>query len=467
MRLLIALLAFVALTGVAQAENLALVVSNGYYDHGADAPDISRRHDRQVATFEQQGYRVFEGKNQNRLEIRQLIAAFANNIRNADVIVVSLQGHFAHFGEKSWLLPSDLNVSSATGLAFRAVDIDFIAQLLAEKSGNAVLFIGESGQRGVRIPAVESGLAQLYLPRGVMMVSGAAESIDDILRNRFLQPDTRVIDVLRRDTGRLEIEGDIPSNLMLANGRARVQTPEQIEGSLGLSRNARRQIQQDLTDLGFNTRGVDGLFGAGTRAAIQSWQRRNRLDRTGYLTQEQVALLRSQGDNARITIQANDRRYWAETGANGSEQGLRQYLQRHPNGLFANRARAEIARMTTVTDEQAWARAVQLDTDASYRQYLHDFPNGIYKGIARQRIGNEPDNVDNDAKLVEDSLRLNPVSRLLIEQRVADLGYRTGPRDGNFDLATRQAFRGYQRDRNLPVTGYVTADMIRRLLLGQ
>jgi peptidoglycan hydrolase-like protein with peptidoglycan-binding domain len=50
---------------------------------------------------------------------------------------------------------------------------------------------------------------------------------------------------------------------------------------------------------------------------------------------------------------------------------------------------------------------------------------------------------------------------------VADLGYRTGPRDGVFDLAARQAFRGYQRDRGMPVTGYVTSDMVRRLLLGQ
>jgi len=307
----------------------------------------------------------------------------------------------------------------------------------------------------------------MTLPRGVMMISGAYNKVGDQLRHNFLRPNVRVIDVLRTDMGRLEIEGDIPASLELGGNRFAARTPEQVEAALGLSRTERRNIQQDLTDLGFNTRGIDGLFGNGTRTAIRSWQRGERLTRTGYLTADQVALLRRQGDAARVQLQANDRRYWAQTGAGGTQRGLQLYLQRYPDGQFANRARAELARFNAVTDEQAWASAVRLNTDASYREYLQNFPNGIYKNIARSRIGTAPAVVENEAKRVEDSLRLNSVSRLLIEQRVADLGYRTGPRDGNFDLATRQAFRGYQRDRGLPVTGYVTADMIRRLLLGQ
>ena len=467
MRLFIIMLAFLGVAEAAQAENLALVISDGYYDRVSDAPDISQRHDRLVASFEQQGYRVFQGKNLNRQETRQLIADFASRMGMADLAVVSLQGHFAHYGGKSWLLPADIDARSATGLAFSGVDLDFIAQLMAEKPDKSVMFIGESGRGNLRIPSVADGIVRLFLPRGVMMVSGAAQAVDDVLRSRFLRSNVRVSDVLRTDIRGLQIDGDIPRDLVLANGRALIVTPEQVENSLGLSRTERRRIQQDLTDLGFNTRGIDGLFGAGSRAAIEGWQRRNRKTRTGFLTAEQVALLRTQGDSARVQIQANDRQFWATTGANGSEQGLRQYLQRYPNGLFANQARAELARLTTVTDEQAWARAVQVNTDAAYRQYLHDYPNGFYKDFAWQRIGTVPATVDNEAKRVEDSLNLNAVSRLLIEQRVADLGYTTGPRDGNFDLSTRQAFRGYQRDRNLPVTGYVNADMIRRLLLGQ
>jgi len=465
--IIVSLIALLGLSGLASAQNLALVLSNGYYDNGTDVANISRKHQQMVNALENRGYEVIEGKDLNRLETRQRIGDFAGKIAGADTVIAVLNGHVAHFGEVSWLLPADTNVSSATGLAFRGVDISFIAQILAQKPGHSVLFVGESDRELVRIPLVQEGLARMPLPRGVMMISGAYDKVGDLLRHSFLRPNVRVIDVLRTDTGRLEIEGDIPASLELVSNRVFARTPEQIEEALGLSRSARRQIQQDLTDLGFNTRGVDGLFGNGTRTAIRSWQRRERLTRTGYLDADQVARLREQGGAARVELRAGDRSYWAQTGANGTERGLQLYLQRYPNGQFANRARAELARFNARTDEQAWARAVQINTDAAYREYLSDFPNGIYKDIARTRIGAVPEVVENDGKRVEDALRLNSVSRLLIEQRVADLGYRTGPRDGNFDLATRQAFRSYQRDRGMAVTGYVTADMIRRLLLGQ
>lgn len=465
--IIVAIAALMSLSGLANAQNLALVLSNGYYENGTDVPTISRKHQQLVNALEGQGYEVIGGNDLNRAQIRQRVGEFANGIERADTAIAVINGHIAHFGALSWLMPADINVNSATGLSARGISIGFIAQLLAQKPGNSVLFVGESDREVRRIPLIQEGLARQSPPRGVMVVSGGYSEVTDLLRHKFLRPNVRVIDVLRGDIGRVEVEGDIPSSLQLVGSGFTVNSPEQIENALGLSRGERRNIQKDLSVLGFNTRGIDGLFGNGTRAALRSWQQRERLARTGYLTAEQVSLLRRQGNAAREDIQAADRHYWAQTGVDGTARNLQLYLQRYPNGLFANRARAELARFNARTDEQAWARAVGINTDAAYRQYLRDYPNGIYKDIARTRIGAAPESVENDGKRVEDALRLNSVSRLLIEQRVADLGYRTGPRDGVFDLASRQAFRGYQRDRGLSVTGYVTSEMIRRLLLGQ
>ncbi len=463
----ITLLALLGLGSMAAAQNLALVLSNGYYENGTDVPTISSKHRQLVNALEGRGYEVIEGKDLNRLGMRERISDFADRIARADTVVAVLNGHIVRFGESSWLLPADINANSATGVAFRGVDIGFIAQLLAQKPGRSVLFVGESGREVASIPQVAAGLARLNLPRGVMMVSGGYNEVGNSLRHNFLRSNVRVIDVLRGDIGGLEIEGDIPASLELG-GRANVaRTPEQIEDALGLSRGERRQIQRDLTDLGFDTRGIDGIFGSGTRQAIRNWQRQERLSRTGYLTENQVARLRRQGDEARAEARSNDRRYWELTGADGTERGLRLYLDRYPSGVYASRARAALARLTAETDEQAWARAVRIDTVAAYRQYLHDFPNGIYKDIANSRIAAATEDVVNEAERVEEALRLNSISRLLIEQRVAELGYNTGPRDGVFDAASRRAFRKYQRDRGMDVTGYVTADMIRRLLLGQ
>lgn len=452
----------------ASAQSLALVLSNGNYEHGADIANISRHHQQLVNVFRAQGYDVVEGKDLNRLEIRQALNRFESKLEAAETVVISLQGHLVHYGESSWFIPTDMDAASATGVEFRAVSMDFFAQMLGRKPGQSVLFVGESERMIFDMPQVEEGLTQMDLPRGVMMISGGYQSVSNILTEKFLRHNQRVIDVLRSDIGNVEIEGDIPASLVLADRRVpQVNTAEQVEESLGLSRDQRRDIQKDLTSLGYDTRGIDGLFGNGTRTAVRTWQRRTRLLETGYLTRDQITLLRQQAENRREEIEGDDREYWSETGANGSERGLRRYLERYPDGLFANRARAELARLSVGSDEAAWGRAVRADTTDAYRQYLREFPNGIYKDIARARIGTPPQVVENDGQRVEQALRLNSITRLLIEQRVADLGYRTGPRDGNFDLATRQGFRQYQSDRHMPVTGYVTADMIRRLLLNQ
>lgn len=63
--------------------------------------------------------------------------------------------------------------------------------------------------------------------------------------------------------------------------------PAGNEADLGLSRQQRRAVQAGLTQRGFDTRGVDGVFGRGTRNAIAAWQRANDLEATGYLTAAQ------------------------------------------------------------------------------------------------------------------------------------------------------------------------------------
>jgi uncharacterized caspase-like protein len=66
----------------------------------------------------------------------------------------------------------------------------------------------------------------------------------------------------------------------------------EIEQRLHLGSREWREVQTRLTALGFDTRGADGNVGAGTRRALQDWQRARRYPATGYLDETQhVALL--------------------------------------------------------------------------------------------------------------------------------------------------------------------------------
>ncbi len=59
---------------------------------------------------------------------------------------------------------------------------------------------------------------------------------------------------------------------------------EQAELALNLNRNDRRELQAALTALGFDTNGIDGFFGPGTRSAIKGYQGAKGAQQTGYLT---------------------------------------------------------------------------------------------------------------------------------------------------------------------------------------
>jgi V8-like Glu-specific endopeptidase len=66
------------------------------------------------------------------------------------------------------------------------------------------------------------------------------------------------------------------------------------EAALALDVAARREIQRNLSVLGFDVGRVDGVFGQKTRQAISEWQESNRLTRSSYLDAPQVQKIREQ-----------------------------------------------------------------------------------------------------------------------------------------------------------------------------
>ena len=259
-----------------------------------------------------------------------------------------------------------------------------------------------------------------------------------------------------------------------------LRVPRQAEDALSLSTEQRRGIQADLVTLGFDTRGVDGIFGAGTRGAVRSWQSREGLDETGYLDAGQIATLDRQAarrqaeldieaERRRAQLEAADRAFWDETGRGREEAGLRRYLERYPDGIYAEQAEANLAAIaeenraaSAAEDRSAWERARQVGSPEAYRRYLSAFPEGAYADQARAQL--QESDVDQQALAGERALGLDAVGRRLVETGLRQAGYEPGAVDGNFDRATRRAIRRYQRDRGLPVTGYMNQAIVVRMV---
>ncbi|MBL4806365.1 MAG: peptidoglycan-binding protein [Rhodobacteraceae bacterium] len=458
----------------AKAENLALILSFQDYDNGADVRSGTSNHDALVRAYRAAGYRVFDAEDRDRRQLQRPISQFVQNISRADNAVIHITGHVIHFGNSNWLLPVDATAGSVADLEFDGVSLDFLLELLAVKPDQSVMFLGLADRNFANIAGATRGISVSNLPDGVLLISGGYRNLSRSVLNDFLDRGTPVVDALQNNIRALTVQGDIPFRLVLGNGQPvapAVDTAEEIQQALGLNRRQRRAIQTDLTLLGFGLGSVDGVLGNATRRAVRRWQQDQRLTATGYLTRQQITLLDQLSAARRSETEYEDRSFWARSGAGGDQTGLRAYLNAYPSGLFAERARNELEAFEQNNDIDEWARAARLNTLESYERYLRRFPGGIYSRLAKVRIqergaNNEPE-VNNNAQRAEEQLRLDRTSQMLIEIRLSALGYRVGTADGVFDDTTRQGIRRYQRDRNMPVTGYVSAQVIRALLLNR
>lgn len=263
---------------------------------------------------------------------------------------------------------------------------------------------------------------------------------------------------------------------------------EQAESGLGLGREDRKQIQRDLTILEHDPRGVDGVFGPATRNAISRWQVDNRFPSTGYLNRRQLELLREQAqvrseqlaEEARRKAEEQrlaDIRFWNQTGASGQEADLRVYLRNYPDGTYAEEARRELDAIERARVEQSqgpertvWQRAEAIGTEDAYEEYLNKYPNGLFAETAKERIQALRQDVrDRDrletARREEERLGLNTQAWTLIERRLSQQGLDPGPIDGKPTDKTRKAIRKYQSSAGLPVTGYMDRTTLSRLIL--
>tara|TARA_R110002124_G_scaffold92007_3_gene233907 strand:+ start:21981 stop:23615 length:1635 start_codon:yes stop_codon:yes gene_type:complete len=522
----------VTLTGAQAQTGLALIIANQDYDQlrnarGADSVLQT------VRRFEEMGFRVELATDRSAAQMQAALADLSQALQDQpyERVIVVYAGYVVSAKFGTWLMGTNAGPPRAETIETQGVRLRTVLDIAASRQGGAIVAVADYGFPAPGDEAFDAGLPDdIDVPQGVSLLRGSGPGITEYLR-AVVQPGVNV-GALSRRRGNVELLGfdprfltflpvdhepvidaeavawaaaseadsieayetylsDYPDGANAAQARAALaalqNTPERIEAALGLSRNERRAIQRDLTILEFDPRGIDGLFGRLTRAAIRAWQGANGIPATGFLDRAQIFSLAQQGAQraaqleaeARARQQAEERRdraYWRDTGSGQDEVGLRAYLERFPDGIFANVAQERLDRIEAdrraaaeARDRAAWDGAVQLDTIPAYRGYLRDFPTGSFADEARARIAQlqapqEPE-VDLEAERArEAALNLPQFTRVLIERRLATLGLEPGPQDGRFDRQTRRAIRRYQRASDLPVTGFLTEAMVARLM---
>ena len=491
--------------------------------------------------FARTGFETFVGTGASAADMALLADQFKDVSRSADRLVVGLSGVFVTSADGTWLMGADATEPVTTFTAPQnGISVDAVIRLLGQTPGQSIVVIGAADVNGQSMGRdFFANVGSLDAPQGTLIAIGEPGDAVDFL-NKIAVPGADVI----RAAEDIELLGYVPRSLILVpadaveiesapqtvdtaaedalwqgaqaldtsdayldylskypNGQYIDEAQAQIdainsepnrqdrlaEEGLNLTRDQRRDIQRDLTVLDYNTRGIDGIFGPGSRSAITNWQQQTGFAQTSYLTSDQInqldaqaarrsAEIEAEAARARAEEERRDRAFWQETGAAGDEPGYRAYLDRYPEGLFASEARTRLGAIEADTlaaaeteDKIGWDRARSTDTIPGYREYLAAFEEGSFRRAARDRI-KEIRREANDAQAAqaaeatEVELNVDRLTAQLIEGKLLSLGLNPGAADGEFTDDTRQALRRYQRDRDLPVSGFLDEGTVSRLL---
>jgi peptidoglycan hydrolase-like protein with peptidoglycan-binding domain len=523
----------------AAAADLALVIVNTEYETAADRPEDSAAAGYLADALNARGYEVYEALDARMEDLQPLIAGLAARLGEADRLVIFYAGHTLHDEERAWAVPVEMAEPGRVEAAFGALDLSLLLDLAGQVPGRSLVAIGtdDAGfETAEALLPLDAGLGALAAPQGVALVSGPVAPLVEVLTDAvlvegvtlaealaaapegiavsgFLSPDAGFampigatpdaetalwLEARRANTvERLEAylaahpqgrHAEEARRLIAAQQAAAVDPAEAAEQALALDQAARRRIQQQLTVLGQNTRGIDGIFGPGTRAAIAAWQRTAGFEPSGFLDAAQLDRLEAQAATREAELAAEaerkrreeetaDAAFWQATGANGGSADLRAYLGRYPEGIYAAEARAALDRLDQADREAAaaedrayWDQVRAADTVEAYRAYLDRYPQGAFAELAEERIADltgapEREEAERAARAAEEALGLNAASRSLIEGQLAAIGYDPGRVDGQFDEDARRAIRQFQSRQGLEVTGYVSQEMMRALIV--
>ena len=171
--------------------------------------------------------------------------------------------------------------------------------------------------------------------------------------------------------------------------------------------------------------------------------------------------------------EALDRTAWQQASETDTAEALGAYITSFPNGQFVSAANERIAELTEAArltaqqraeeerDRQvraAWQISQSENTADAYQAFLTQYPDSEFAEAAATALGQ--------------IRRANTERSALIERivdRLAQLGYETGPESGTLTRQLSSAIRQFEADESLPPTGQATPDLIARLdqVIGQ
>ncbi len=128
------------LTGEAWAERrVALVIGNGAYEHAPALRNPGNDADGMAALLGTLGFEVESGRDLGRAAMETLIRRFGRAATGADVALVFYAGHGLQVDGDNWLLPVDTRLEDVRDLEFEAVNLTTVLRQVEGSSARIVM----------------------------------------------------------------------------------------------------------------------------------------------------------------------------------------------------------------------------------------------------------------------------------------------------------------------------------------
>lgn len=329
-----ALLVALAPVSGAVADPVAMVIGNESYDSAPRARG-ARDVQSVVPELQSFGFTVVGGLDRSTTEMQALLSRFwdaADPLADDDAgpLVVVLAGHFVSTQSRGWFLGREASAPGLGAVDGAGLSVQTVLDVAGFVPSGSVVVLARSDAAVEAGGGLAPGLRDFQVPQGVLVVQGPMREAVEFVRSGLLARGASYAQ-LQQDWPELRFEGYVSSRVSLLEmlpepspvpapvpaptprpdpfaadrqawdrarnagsivayedylqrfpvglyaSTARIElarlrgAPEEVERAIGLSASQRRTIQGNLTTLGYSTRGVDGIFGPGTRSAIGNW----------------------------------------------------------------------------------------------------------------------------------------------------------------------------------------------------
>ncbi|MEO0830331.1 MAG: peptidoglycan-binding protein, partial [Pseudomonadota bacterium] len=342
----VALAAVLALSGSIAGADFALYI-------GEPGEGQARQNNTaSLQTLRARGFDVTKNNGTTLEGMREALGALLASASPEDQIVIYLTGEFARSGEQTWFLerraPENL---SLVDVGSHGVDIMTVMEIAGRAPGGALVILAREDGTTRLGKGLRTGITTGDIPQGVAVLLGEPADTAVFLADQLLGEGLGLQTALRGQealSGRgyitdrfslaaqpvepteakpaapsediaLQVERTVwlsakrqatsdafqsyldryPAGRFADEAKSElaalrddpVERARRREEALELSRQDKRRIQQGLNILGFDPRGIDGIFGPASRAAIKRYQESLKVDETGYLRPKQIERL--------------------------------------------------------------------------------------------------------------------------------------------------------------------------------